>query len=279
MDDVTETSNPLATKTSGSGQDVSVLWSVVICYFNEEDFILRTLACVSAQRGVSFKLILVNNASTDKSEDICRDYFKAAPEIDVRFVDESRPGHAFALETGYSAVDTPYVSFWDADTWYPGDYLATAQDILESKNCAAAMAIDIYSPPTGFQARLQRWRMKITSHILKNQAHTGTFGQNFKMAALKAAGGPSSAQWPYVLDDHELIHRILKIGKTSYDTRLWCMPLPRRTNNAHVRWTLYERLMYHVTPFRLKDWFFYSFLKKRFEKRRLYLSNLRDRDW
>ncbi len=260
-------------------QPNGALWSIIICYYNEEAFIERTLACVTAQRDASFQLILVNNASTDQSEKLCRDYFAGHPDITPTYLNEAQPGHAYALDAGYRAVKTPFVSFWDADTFYPDHYLATAEQILSDRGCVAAMAIDIYSPPNSLTARLHRWRMKLTSHILKYQAHTGTFGQNFKMDALRATGGPSSETWPFVLEDHELIHRILKQGGTTYSPNLWCMPLPRRKENAHVRWSLSERLLYHFSPFILKDWFFYTFLKNRFEKRGLFMANLRVRDW
>ena len=88
-----------------------------------------------------------------------------------------------------------------------------------------------------------------------------------------------SAKWPYVLYDHELMQRIFHQGSATGSTDLWCLPSPRRGANAHVRWSLWERILYHLTPFATKDWFFYRFLSRRFERRRMVQENLRVRDW
>lgn len=257
----------------------AILWSIVIPYFNERDFIARTIDSALSQKGPRFRLILVDNASTDGSEDLCRALLAAAPHVEVRYLKEPSPGHIHALATGFDAVDTTYMCFWDADTWYPDDYLAQAQALLDDGRSIAAMAIDVYCVPGSFAWKVRLWRMLITSWLLSHQAHTGTFGQCFRSDMLRAAGGPKSPGWPYVLYDHELMQRVLKLGPSRYSRKLWCMPSDRRTAKADVRWTLLERILYHATPFRLKDWFFYCFLAKRFEARRLSHLKIRAKDW
>ncbi|MEL7488416.1 MAG: glycosyltransferase family 2 protein, partial [Pseudomonadota bacterium] len=65
----------------------------------------------------------------------------------------------------------------------------------------------------------------------------------------------------------------------AYGFDFWCLASDRRGDRTNVRWTLFERLMYHVTPHRWKDWFFYAFLRPRFEARGLSELKLRDRDF
>lgn len=254
-------------------------WSIVIPYYNEAAFIERTIAAAVAQRGVAFRLILVDNASTDGSEALCRSLLAAVPHVAVDFVRESRPGPSHALQAGFDRVVTPLVALWNADTWYPADYLARAEAMLRRPGVVAAMAIDLYAAPASVAGRLRRQHKRLASRIMPRQAHTGTFGQCFRTDALRAAGGPRSAAWPWVLDDHELMQRIHKIGRSRYRADHFCMPSARRGRNAHVRWTVAERLLYHVTPFALKDWFFYRFLARRFRARGMANANLRDRDW
>lgn len=248
-------------------------------YFNEEAFIGRTIAAAIALRGPAFRLVLVDNASTDGTEALCRQLLVRAPHIEVEHVFEAKPGPSHALKAGFDRVRTPFVSLWNADTWYPPDYLARAEAMLARPRVVAAMAIDLAHRPRSLRSVLRRYQKRIASLVMRRQAHTGTFGQCFRTEVLRAAGGPRSEAWPWVLDDHELMQRVLKLGRSRYSADFWCMPSDRRGANAHVRWTLAERLLYHLTPFQLKDWFFYDFLSPRFAARGMATANLRIRDW
>ncbi|HTH29265.1 MAG TPA: glycosyltransferase family 2 protein [Sphingobium sp.] len=254
-------------------------WSVIIPYFNELNFIRGTIESAIAQRGTTFRLILVDNNSTDGSEALCKSILAQAPDVDVVYLREERPGHLFALSAGFDAVDTPLVCFWDADTVYPAHYLAEAERLIGGGAHVVAQAIDVYCQPLSLRGWLRRLRMVATRMLLSRQGHVGSYGQCFRTEALRAAGGPMSPGWSYVLYDHELMQRIYKQGRGTGSMKLWCLPSPRRGANTHVRWTLWERILYHATPFGLKDWFFYSFLAPRFETRRMMQENLRVRDW
>lgn len=264
---------------AGSVASREPAWSVVIPYFNEAGFIATPIASALAQRGTSLRLILVDNRSDDGSEDRARALLADHPDFDVVYLREETPGQNHALAAGFARVTTPYVAFWDADTSYPPHYLAEAERLLARGGAAAAQAIDVYCDPASLRGSLRRLRMRLTQRLLARQGHTGSFGQCFRTADLRAAGGPLSPNWPFVLYDHELMHRVFKQGAATGSLALWCLPSERRAANAHVRWTLTERLLYHVTPFAAKDWFFYRFLAGRFARRRMVQANLRQRDW
>lgn len=254
-------------------------WSVIVPYYNEHDFIEGTIRSAIGQTGATFRLILVDNKSDDGTEDLCRRILTEAPHVDVLYLREDRPGHLFALDRGFGATDTPYVCFWDADTVYPAHYLAEAERLLRDEAFVAAQAIDVYGDPYSQAGERRRFRMRMTQKLLARQGHVGSYGQCFRTDALRRAGGPMSAGWHYVLYDHELMQRVFKQGRGTGSSALWCLPSARRGANAHVRWTLWERILYHATPFALKDWFFYRFLGPRFEQRQMVQQNLRVRDW
>ena len=46
-----------------------------------------------------------------------------------------------------------------------------------------------------------------------------------------------------------------------------------------MRWNLVERLTYALTPYAVKDWFFYDFLAPRLRARGMFEAGLRVRDW
>jgi len=256
-------------------------WSIVIPYYNEEDFLPATLASLLAQTLKPFRLILVDNGSTDASAQICREMAGAAEGVTAVFLDEARQGQVHALQAGLARVETEFVAICDADTVYPPHYLAKADDVFRTAapDVVAVLGLGVQGEPDGLSGRLQRAKGVAMGAILARQCHAGGYGHCFRTDALRRAGGYDKALWPYVLKDHELMHRMFKQGRGLYDFALWCRPSPRRADRTSVRWTLPERLVYHLTPFRLKDWFFYTFLAGRLKARKLDEINLRQRSW
>ena len=81
------------------------------------------------------------------------------------------------------------------------------------------------------------------------------------------------------MQDHELIHRIWKEGRIIHAPNLWCRASDRRSTVLQQRWKLFERVLYHATPFFLKDWYFYRFLGPRMAARAHDEVRLRERPW
>lgn len=254
--------------------------TVVLPFYNEENYIADTLLSILAQRRRPDEVILVDNGSTDASLTICRAFQKAHAQLPVRIVTENRPGKVFALMTGFECVATEYVAFCDADTHYPPRYFELAQCLLErDRDAVAAMALGLTAPPDSVKGAFERWKGAFVGAVLARQCHTGGYGHIYRAEMLRRSGGYSPARWPYVQADHELVHQALKIGRCHYHRDLWCRPSARRTDRSGVTWTLFEVLVYHAVPFVLKDWYFHRFLCARFEKRRMLNINLRERPW
>ena len=87
--------------------------SVIVCAFNEESYIEACLHSVLAQSRRPDEVIVVNNASTDRTRDI------AAQVPGVRVVDEPRKGLTRARETGRLAAGSDVLLFLDADCRAP----------------------------------------------------------------------------------------------------------------------------------------------------------------
>ncbi len=200
---------------------------------------------------------------------------------EVLYLSEPRPGKAHALETGCGAVCCEFVALFDADTIYPPHYLELCEALFagSDQKLSAVMAIDIYRDPDVFPSRVRRRYPALAQKIRPHLCFTGGYGQVFRTEALERAGGFSAQNWPYVLLDHEIMVRIHKNGASLYSPDLWCRPSPRRADRSRVRWTLFERSLYHILPSSLQDWFFHRFLAPRFRKRGLFGQRLRERTW
>jgi glycosyltransferase involved in cell wall biosynthesis len=262
--------------------DAAPRWSVVICFFNERDYLPATLAALCTQELQDFQLILVDNASTDGSTEVCRevlrDYAGPAPV----YLHETRPGKTNALECGLAHVVTPFVAFCDADTFYPPHYLKLADEIYASAppSVGAVMAVDLDGPPQRDPRMHKRQMKKLRkARLFQRRALTGGFGHTFRTEILRRVGGFSTKLWPYVFEDHEVMYRFFKIARSRYHYNLWCVPSKRRGDRGVVDWTPFERKLYGLLPYALHHWYFYKFLGPRFAARGFSLLKTRERPW
>lgn len=250
-------------------------WTALIPFFNERAYLAATIASLAAQ-SVRPTLVLVDNGSTDGSADVAR---AACLRHRVEFVllTERTPGKVAALSTGLIWVRTRYVATCDADTIYPPHYLAEAQRLLERPGCVIAGAYFVASDAHDEDRAARARAILGAARVLPRQCHTGGAGQAFDVAALRAGGGFDARRWNLVLEDHEIIHRVMAHGEMRYSADLWCMPSPRERDRESTRWTLLERVLYSAAAPWAGDWFFYAFLAPRLRRRRLASASIRER--
>lgn len=104
----------------------SVELTLIIPVYNREKLLPRTLHSVAAQTCRRFRLILVDNGSTDRSLRLCeafRDEQTTAGGLDVTVLCEERPGATAARNRGLSLCTTPYVYFFDSDDELSPDFI------------------------------------------------------------------------------------------------------------------------------------------------------------
>ena len=252
-------------------------WTAIIPVYNEKDYILKTLQSLATQTLKGARIIVVDNGSTDGSPGLVKNFAVSHPEARIDLLHEAEPGQAAAMKKGNNAAASDFIAICDADTIYPDFYLERASQMFDTADERTVAALAFSVPSSG--DKFARLKGRIASLLMPRQCHTGGYAQTFRASALKMAGGYDRALWPYCLKDHELMHRVSKLGAIKYDYNFWCLPSDRRGDRTNVRWTLFERIIYHVSPFSKKDWFFYEFLKPRFEARGLSELKLRARDW
>lgn len=241
-------------------------WSIIIPFFNEEAFIARCLSGVAAQT-LPFRLILVDNGSTDSSAEIAR---RQCARLGMKYclLREPERGKVHALATGLNEVSTRFVATFDADTVYPPQYLAAATRLLERSGCVGGQAYYTRKNWRPWQTLIAAAKLHVASRILPHQCHNGGAGQVFRTEALRLCGGFDASRWDVVLEDHEIIHRLSQFGRVVPGWDFWCSPSRREQDLPHTRWSLLERLAYHLTPAQLQSRFLYDFLRPRLEARR-----------
>jgi len=248
-------------------------WSAVVPYHNEEQVLERTIASLAAQSEPPF-VVLVDNASTDRSAEVARRAC-ATYGLDAIHLEDTRPGKVSALKCGLRRVTTPYVATCDADTIYPPSYFAQATRIIEQPGVVAAVAAYCRAGASSSTAKLAGWRMALTARLLPQQCLNGGAGQVFRTAELKACGGFDPAIWDLVLEDHEVMARIERLGRIAYHPDFVCHPETRPRPVDCTGWNLGEQLRYHATRGRERLGFFHGFLAPRLRERALTSEALR----
>lgn len=102
--------------------------TLVIPVYNREKLLPRTLASVAGQTCRAFRLILVDNGSTDNSWAVCQAFRQRQAESggpDVTLAREEHPGAARARNRGLALCTTPYIYFFDSDDEMSPDFVAT----------------------------------------------------------------------------------------------------------------------------------------------------------
>jgi glycosyltransferase involved in cell wall biosynthesis len=249
-------------------------WTVIIPFFNEREFLPATLASLGLQ-GPALLVMLVDNGSTDGSRKLAEAECRRLG-LACQSVIETRPGKVAALKAGLGHVRTSFVATCDADTVYPANYLAEAERLLRIEGTAAVGAFYAHPLATRRERRKKALHINIMGRLLFWQCHTGGAGQAFRTDRLRAAGGFDPAIWNWVLEDHEIMHRVSKTGAIRYGFNLWCSPSPRERDRESIRWTLLERILYHVAPARWQGDFFYKILGPRLQGRKLSSERIRE---
>jgi len=110
--------------------------SVIICVFNGETRLPETLRCLAKQEKTedfNVEIILIDNASTDKTTKIAKKIWaETGSKTEFKILSEPAPGKSNALVTGFNNAQYEYLLICDDDNRLFPDYLSTAFKIMEN---------------------------------------------------------------------------------------------------------------------------------------------------
>ena len=106
--------------------------TVIVCTYNRGDLITETLPTLFNQ-DVSqnhFKVIIVNNNSTDHTSDILQKF--SAENSNLTVVEEKKQGLSHAKNTGMRHTETDWIVYLDDDAKVPVDFIRKALSNIDS---------------------------------------------------------------------------------------------------------------------------------------------------
>lgn len=104
---------------------------IIIPVYNREGWLAQSLSSVVAQTYPHWELFIVDDGSTDGTQQICAQW--AARDPRIQWVSQARSGVSAARNRGVAMGQAPWVAFLDSDDqWKPEKLKRQVQQILES---------------------------------------------------------------------------------------------------------------------------------------------------
>lgn len=197
--------------------------SVVIPAYNEENYISACLHALKNQKDAPpHQIIVVDNASTDSTAHIARQY-------GAYVVTEPRKGVARARQTGFEAVRGDIIASLDADTRVATFWLARIAAYFRENPTLSA----VYGPVHWYDGQpIDQWVVRYPfawGQWLCHRAHRDLWwGSNFAVRRevfWKAGGFP--VDWPRG-EDNDLSLRVSRIAWVHFDPNLVVYASSRR---------------------------------------------------
>lgn len=105
--------------------------SIIMPAYNAEKYLELSILSVLNQNFNNFELIIVNDGSTDKSEQICKKYLS---DERVKLISQNNSGPSSARNAGLKAMTGDFLMFLDADDFLDKNALSSLIEVMEHRD-------------------------------------------------------------------------------------------------------------------------------------------------
>lgn len=134
--------------------------SIIMPVYNAEKYLKQAIESVLNQTYSNFELILINDASTDNSKEICREYCKKDSRIVLLENDSESHGPGPTRNIGLDHALGEYIYFMDADDWIEDCLLQCAVNQIQETNADIVQFGVIYERNGGKDNPKYYWKGK-----------------------------------------------------------------------------------------------------------------------
>lgn len=108
-------------------------FSIIIPIYNGEQTLEVCLDSVASQTFKDFELILINDGSTDSSEEIIQDWISLHLEIDIKLIEQKNSGLGKARNAGIDIAEGKYICLLDCDDTWALNKLSEISHLLKNE--------------------------------------------------------------------------------------------------------------------------------------------------
>jgi len=190
--------------------------SIIMAAFNEEELIGRSIDSLLAQSYSNFELLVVDDGSTDRTEQIVREKTKKSKKIKLYKIKHIKgKGCVRPRVNGIKKSEGEIIFLVDADAWYEKDYLKKCIPALKGKTAGVIGKLRVWEPKTFISKyRDLQYRLRYDNpERIKREMKEGRIAAwIFTKKAYKEAGEYNESL-PYG-EDIDLARRMMKKGYT-----------------------------------------------------------------
>ncbi|MBN1399136.1 MAG: glycosyltransferase [Bacteroidetes bacterium] len=197
--------------------------SVIIAARNEEDNLPRCLESAVNQtyRADRYEIIVVNDGSTDRTENICMDYIQRYPQIRLinASQDQIQKGKANALAQGIDAAKGEIILITDADCIVQRAWVEqTARRYNDDIGLIGGFTLqEANTPFEGMQSLDWVFVLGVAAATARLKYPLGSIGNNlsFRKSAYEQIGGYRRLKFS-VTEDYTVVQAIVRSKKWKY---------------------------------------------------------------
>jgi glucosyl-dolichyl phosphate glucuronosyltransferase len=172
--------------------------SVVICTYNRERFLLKAFKSIVNQKYDKslYEIILVNNNSTDNTEQISLNFKKSNPNINFKYFVEEQQGLSYARNRGIKESSGDIITFIDDDAHAEPHFLSKTVEYLDRNTEIAVVGGKIH---LDYETEKPKW----VTHYLESLFGYYDLGEKEKLfTKTKYPRGSNMSYRKTVFDKH-----------------------------------------------------------------------------
>lgn len=106
--------------------------SIIVPIYNDEKYIKQCLDSILEQTYTNIELIIINDGSTDNSQNIIEEYKNKF--LEIKIINQPNSGVSYARNIGLNNATGEYIMFVDSDDIIAKDYIKQMMDILKKND-------------------------------------------------------------------------------------------------------------------------------------------------
>lgn len=161
--------------------------SLIVATYNRSASLIRALESVAEQDAPTseWECIVVNNNSTDDTQERFAEFVAAHPDVNVRMVTELRQGLSFARNRGIRESEAEYIAIIDDDERISPNFITSYISLFDNTPDAAAAGGPIVAEyPSG----RPRWMSHFTERPVANTMYFGDKVREFPDGRIPGGG-------------------------------------------------------------------------------------------
>ena len=161
--------------------------TITVAIYNLENYLDRCLESLlnqTVKKGI--EILLINDGSTDKSEDICKRYIEKG--LDARVINKKNGGLTSVRNLSIKESQGDYLLMIDGDDWLESNTVETIFNNLEDFDLLCFGLKWIYEDKVIYDERFKSaevYTEDIVNTIFKNEINTGVCNKVFRTKILK----------------------------------------------------------------------------------------------